>query len=260
MRSRGTGAVALVLALGALVPGAARAAHEDGIFEQPVWFEWSTATLDVLIVPPEHGQVYNNNGALGGLDPAEANPLANSYLRAIERSVADWDRAVTEYGTSWLASGLITDVYVVGRDPIPEQAMRNPEVVIVTDQSKASILGVAFNTRPCLVVNSKFFVRSMNYEDMFNINAQEYGHCLGLNHVPGDAKGTAANGYRDGDLHDPMNGAYPHTPGSAGTDLHCMSNLNVKGLERSFARALGQFPRGGIAELPVDDYVRPATC
>lgn len=238
----------------------AAASHDSGYFNQPVWFEWSEAELDVLIVPPNHGQIYNNNGVLNGLDPNELNPLASSYLRAVERSVADWDRAIAEFGPEWLTTGLVTNVYVVGRDQIPDAVLGDPEVVIVTDEEKGPILGVAFNTRPCLVDNSKFFTRSMNYEDMFNINAQEYGHCLGLSHVPGDARGTAANGYRDGDMHDPMNGSYPHTPGLAGTELHCISNLNVAGIEEVFREELTPYAGRAVARIPVADYIRPAVC
>jgi len=252
--------VAVVCVVGMLAPVGARAAHDDGFFKQPVWFEWEALELDVLIVPPNHCQIYNNNGALNGADPDELNPLACSYLRAMEASIADWDRAIAAYGSFELRTSLRTDVYVVGRDPIPDDVMRDPEVIVFTDEHKGTALGIAFNTRPCLVDNSKLFTRSMNYEDMFNINAQEYGHCLGLSHVPGDARGTKANGYRDGDTHDPMNGLYPHTPGSAGTELHCVSNLNVAGLERVFARMMGTTPRGGTAEIPVAEYVRPEFC
>lgn len=258
MRNRVMTATMILAALGAAQPAAAT--HASGQYEQPVWFQWTQADLDVLIVPPNHGQLRNGNGALNGADPNELNPLANSYLRAIEDSIADWDRAVAAYAESWLAAGLITNVYVVGRDAIPNAALEDPEIVVFTDETKATILGVAVNTRPCLVDNSKLLTSSFTYEDMFNINAQEYGHCLGLSHVPGDARGTKAKGYTDGDMHDPMNGAYPDTPGAADGHLHCVSNLNVAGLQEVFRRPLTGSGGASVAKMDVADYVRPATC
>lgn len=223
---------ALTVALLAAVPLAA-ASHADGSYDIPVWFEWSKAKLDVWIVPPGHGQLANENGALGGADAREADPFANSYVRATLDSIASWDNAVDAYGPAWLRNGLDVNVYLMGRDvpPALPTADAPPEVVIVFDESKANILGVAFSSRPCIVDNSKLFVTSFTYEDMFNINAQEYGHCLGLNHVDGNHP-----------TGDPMNGAYPYTPGAAGNPRNCVSNLDVKGLEGVFAQALGQPP------------------
>lgn len=252
--------IVVVLGLVAMAAVPASANHASGFFEQPVWFQWNESDLDVLIVPPNHGQLRNGNGALNGGDPNELNPLANSYLRATEASIADWDRAIAEYGEGWLAAGVVTNVYVVGRDPIPDAALQDPEIIVTTDETKGSILGVAVNSRPCLVVNSKVFTTSFSYEDMFNINSQEYGHCLGLSHVPGDARGTRASGYTDGDEHDPMNGAYPDQLGIASGHLHCVSNLNVAGLEEVFRRELTLVPGASVAKVAVGAYVRPATC
>lgn len=249
------------LALAALMTAApASANHASGFYEQPVWFQWGQADLDVLIIPPNHGQLRNGNGALNGGDPNELNPLANSYLRAIEDSIADWDRGIAEYGSATLTAGLTTNVYVVGRDTIPQDALENPEIVVFTDETKGSVLGVAVSTRPCLVDNSKLFTSSFTYEDMFNINSQEYGHCMGLSHVNGDARGTKAKGYTDGDEHDPMNGLYPETPGTAGTHRHCVSNLNIAGVEEVFRRTLTSVPGANMAKVAIADYVRPATC
>ncbi|HVL32425.1 MAG TPA: hypothetical protein VM600_02470 [Actinomycetota bacterium] len=241
-------AVIVVLCAG-LVP--AHASHDQGVIVQPVWFEWRTTNLDVIVVPPGHGQVFNQNGILNGNDLDELNPYATSYLKATENSIKDWDRAIAEYGSAQLQR-VVTNVYVLGRDPIPLAVQHTPEIVIVSDENKGPILGFALNTRPCVVNNSKFFITSMTYEDMFNINSQEYGHCLGLNHVPGHVDGP------EGDVHDPMNGAYPHNPGSAGTDLHCVSNVNVLGLEEVFAQALGRYYGAfSYVQMPYSEYRRP---
>lgn len=243
-------AIALVLLLGLVAAPAALAGKppKDTRYNQPVWFTWEKAVLDVIIVPPNHGQIVNGYGALGGANPNELNPYANSYLRAIESSVADWDRGVLQFGAAWLQSGLVTNVYVAGRDAIPDQALRNPEIVIFTDEAKGPILGVAVSTRPCLVDNSKFFITSYTYADMYNINGQEYGHCLGLEHVGGGPKGDQVI------AHDVMNGTYADNPGSVGTHLHCVSNLNVKGLEQVFAGSLGQGAGGKTVYMDPSQY------
>ena len=224
---------------------AARGSHADGTYELPVWFRWEQAVLDVLVIPPNHGQVANGNGALNGGDPSELTPF-NSYLRAVEDSIADWDEAVTRFAPSWLTTGLTTNVYVVGRDQAPPSAIQNPEIVIVSDEWKANILGVAVSTRPCIVDNSKFYTQSFTYEDMFNINAQEYGHCLGLEHVVDNHP-----------EHDSMAGQYVHSPGARGADLHCVSNLDVKGLESVFGSLFGR-PGPDVVSLPVSEYT--TTC
>ena len=242
-----------LLVLGTLLAAtvAAVPAHAAGTYSQPNWILVNARVLDVLIIPPAHGQVVNGNGALGGSEggTSEVTPF-NSYLRATEDSVAAWDTAIATYGSPWLKT-LVTNVYVVGRDTIPTSALTDPEIVITTDEGKGTILGVAVSTNPCLVDNSKFFVTSFTYADMFNINGQEYGHCLGLDHATGSPNDATIE-------HDVMNGLYADNPGTAGTHKHCPSNLNVLGLERSFAAAFGQSPSGGTATMASTSYAKIA--
>jgi hypothetical protein len=213
--------------------------QEKLVYELPRWFEWDRATLDVLIVPPEHGQLVNGNGFLGGTDPNELDPFKNSYMRAIEDSIAAWENGIAEFGPRWLVEGVSFNVYVIGRDEIPQEALEQPEIVLMTDQTKGPILGFAVSTDPCIVNNSKFFVTSMTYEDMYNINGQEFGHCLGLLHT--------SDGRPD---HDVMDGTYDDTPGAAGTHLHCVSNLDVLGLEQVFGGLFGQQTEEVVSVLP----------
>ncbi|HWC13486.1 MAG TPA: hypothetical protein VG929_02685 [Actinomycetota bacterium] len=241
------GALAQVVAAVVVIAAvpAAHASHADNAYDLPLWFRWDRAVLDVLIVPPNHGQIYNGNGVLNGGDPDELTPF-NSYLAAIEDSIADWDKAVEMFGAEWLRTNLQTNVYVVGRDAIPAQALTQPEIIVTTDETKGHILGVAISTRPCIVDNSKLFVTSFTYEDMYNVNAQEYGHCLGLEHVVDNHPET-----------DAMAGRYVHSPGAKGNALHCVSNLDVRGLESVFGRLFGR-PSPDVVSMPVAEYA--TTC
>ncbi|MCI0415275.1 hypothetical protein L0222_21085 [bacterium] len=203
--------------------------NEQTVYELPRWFEWNRVPLDVLIIPPNHGQIVNDDGVLSGGDPNELDPLTNSYLRAMEDSINAWKNGILAYGSSWLAMGLQINVYVVGRDNIPQQVLAEPEIVITTDETKGPILGFAFSSDPCWVNNSKLFVTSMTYADMYNINGQEVGHCFGLLHT---------SDHRPD--HDVMDGTYDDTPGASGTHLHCVSNLDVFGLEQVFGALFGK--------------------
>lgn len=224
--------VALTLVLGWSFGFTGASADGGRVLYQPVWFHWDRASLDVLILPPGHGQLVNGEGILAGGDLRELTPHANSYVDAIERSVKDWSRGVQSFGPSWLRSGLQIQAYVVGRDSIPSASLLNPEIVIVTDETKGPLLGAAVATRPCVVDNSKMYLTSYTYADMYSVNAHEVGHCLGLSHVGG------ADGFRI--RHDTMHATYVHEPGAAGTHRHCVSNLNVAGLERVFGPLFGR--------------------
>ncbi len=241
----------LALATSVTLPSSA---HAAGTYTQPNWFTWNTASLDVIIVPPEHGQVFNGNGVLGGSEggTSEVTPF-NSYLRAIEDSIVEWQNGVTRYGSATLRAGLQIRKYVVGRDTIPTSALQNPEIVITTDQTKAVILGVSVSSRPCLISDSKFFVQSYTYKDMRNIGGHEFGHCLGLDHTFGSPDDSVVT-------RDIIYATYSQPVGSASNVLQCVSNLNVMGLERSFAIPLGLSPVGGSATIASTSYVRPASC
>jgi hypothetical protein len=213
----------------------------DVVYELPRWFEWDRAALDVLIVPPNHGQLVNGNGFLGGSgDPNELDPFKNSYTRAIEDSIAAWKNGILQFGPKWLVAGVRIDAYVIGRDEIPQPVLEQPEIVVYTDVTKGPILGFALSSDPCIVNNSKFFVTSMTYADMYNINGQEFGHCLGLLHTTDGAPN-----------HDVMDGTYDDTPGAAGTHLHCVSNLDVLGLEQVFGGLFGYETEEVVSVLPV---------
>jgi hypothetical protein len=108
---------------------------------------------------------------------------------------------------------------------------------------------------PCIVRMSKVEIESFTYADMYNVTAQEFGHCLGLRHV-GSQGGIEPTSEQKHPEHDVMNGFYTHWIGAAGTHLHCISNLDVLALETSFGMAN---PGPGTAMdgtllMPVDAY------
>jgi hypothetical protein len=225
--------VAAAMVLGA--SGAALADHDDGIYELPAQDDWTKARLRVYIVPPSHGQLYNSSGPFAGADPNEVTPFKNSYLRAIEASINEWNRGIRMFGSRKLKKRFKATVYVLGRDTLPDN--NPPDILVVTDENKGPVLGFAAFGQPCIVNNSQMFTRSFNYADMFNVMGQEYGHCIGLGHV-GSQGGIEPTSDQKHPEHDVMNGFYADPIGAAGTHLHCVSNLDVKGLEYTFVQSL----------------------
>lgn len=254
-RARSISFIALVAVLAALWVPPSRADHDDGLYELPSIAQWGKSHLVVHIVPPAHGQVFNfETGTLNGNDEAELTPF-NSYLEAIEAAIGAWETAVQRFGQPWLREAFEVDVYVLGRD-VPPAGVR-PDILVVTDENDPSNLGVAVRVIPCVVKMDKFDIVSLTYADMYNVTAQEFGHCLGLRHV-GSQGGVDPLSDLKHPEHDVMNGFYTHPVGFEGTHLHCISNLNVLALEYVFSTAYaGLLPSGGpssISFMPVDAY------
>jgi hypothetical protein len=215
------------------------AAADHEWYEIPSHANWDHGDLTVLIVPPVHGQLYNlETEALNGGDPNELTPF-NSYLEAIEASIAAWDAGINTLGADWLKEYYEPSVYVLGRDDVPQEVLTAPDILVVTDENEGPFLGMSawgktgYVHTPCIVRMSSSYLLSFTYADMFNIAAQEYGHCLGLNHV-GSQGGVDPTSDVKHPEHDVMNGYYPHEAGFPDTHLHCISNLDVLGLEHVF--------------------------
>ena len=219
--------------MGLLWAPSAVAKKDPNPYIQRVFKNWNTYELDVIVVPPQHGQIYNEDGPLGGNGPEELTPF-NSYLAAVENSVADWEKLIRRYGPKWIRK-ITFNTYVVGRDEIPEEARSDPEAIIVANEHQTFILGVTFSMDDpeCVISTSMFFLQSFNYADMYSVNAHEFGHCLGLEHT------EPADDVFGVDL---MSAAYEHNPGTAGVKETCPSNLNVKGIFLTFAEVFGKKP------------------
>ncbi len=197
----------------------------SGDYELPVWFNWDQRDLDVIVIPPNHGQLFNGNGVLNGFDPNELTPYENSYMAAILDSIQAWKDGIAKHNPN-LWSTLSIDVYVLGQDSIPTSVLLDPEVVVTALEETNAYLGVAalgFFVPDCLVSNTKMFIVSFSYGDMYNINAQEFGHCLGLDHVKDNKP-----------WYDPMAGLYEQSIGLANTRIYCISNLDVMALDAVF--------------------------
>jgi hypothetical protein len=215
-------------------PAIAQTPDEVMLYELPSIAMWDKTTLSVLVVPPNHGQIFNGeNGFFNGTDPDELTPF-NSYLVAIEAAIQAWKDGVDQLGAEWLKKAYQVNVFVLGRDTVPPEVLVAPDILVVTDESEATSLGTAVRLSPCVVRMSKVEIESFNYADMYNVTAQEFGHCLGLDHV-GSQGGVDPTSDLKQPEHDVMNGFYTHSIGSAGTHMHCISNLDILALEFIFS-------------------------
>lgn len=254
----------LVVAIALLVPVTAPAsAHheEDGLYRIPAWFTWHTATLNVLVVPPNHGYVFERpivdpvervRNLVG--DPSELNPYTNTYTQATLAAIEAWRGAVDQLGAAWLRDALELRVYVVGAEEIPPEALAEPHIVVTALEEANGIWGGAATTTrgsegdrgPCVVSVTKVFLDgSWSYREFFNLMLHEVGHCLGLLHTSEDPEPETFHPEED-----PMSYGPLWKP-------RCPSNLNVRGLEFVFGGLVG-FPSGGVATVPVDEYAQAA--
>lgn len=210
-------------------------------YRQPILYEWDRGRIDVWILPPGHGQIYNDGGALpaGATDLA---PVANSYQRAMERGVQVWRTAINNAGPDWLKSAVSIRSYVAGRDMLPVDEAGRPEIIVAMGETMGPVLGTSFPSKPCPAVVNKLYHVSFTFNDVVNLTAHEVGHCLGLAHIDGPKPET-----------DLMQAVYQHPDGLQSTPIHCPSTLNIAALEKVFARTTGS-PTASIATVPASKY------
>lgn len=254
------GLATLLVAATPLLSLAAAGADPDGYYEQPIGFWWATPDIDVLIVAPERGPVESAQDS--GDSPLQED-WVRRYRATFLAAANDWGRAVDAFAAPWLRDGLRLNAYLATEpQSVPPTALADPEIVVVVDATKdgplwhiygvAQPVGTSTAVSHCVADVGRLAregtgagTRYVPYSqaDMYDVAAHEIGHCLGLMHV------------NHGEImHDTMDGVPHHAFGLDGTHLHCMSSLNVRGLEYSFGPVLGHAPASWIAQEPVGAY------
>jgi hypothetical protein len=234
----------------------------DNNYHEYVLYDVDTPNVDVLIVPS-----------------ASPDPLGDTVL--MRRAVDAWSSGINALGASWFSSGFQINAYTLGTDTPPAAALLDPEIIVVGaaanpvvlfgigEQTPASICtarGGAEKTFPvhehdgmqilaaectqggmlCVALNTNFLLADVFQGQngaiyLQDLVAHEFGHCLGGGHV-GDAMDFDAKTVPMADIM-----SYAHDD----SQVHCVSNLNVRVLEGVYAALLGQ-PTS--AQLSAGDY------
>ena len=220
-------------------------------------YEPDTAEIDVLVVPS------------ASADSARDTQVARAAIQA-------WDDGVDALGATWFAAGFTIRLYVLGQDQVPDEAMQDPEIVVLMNEHDPFVLlglglepkqyacgilgleteserlvhahdgmrivaadctgGVTGNV--CFAINTNFLFGSSVY--LYDLVAHEVGHCLGPGHV-GDALDFSAKRVPVQDIM-----SYQHDD----AQVHCVSTLNLRVMEGLYGHLLGQTG----ARLHAGDY------
>ncbi|HVL86502.1 MAG TPA: hypothetical protein VM681_00635 [Candidatus Thermoplasmatota archaeon] len=267
-------ALAALLAAGPL----AAANFDDDLYHEVILFYWDTHVLDVLIVPPAAADVLPRLHAIeksidaweDGILQLGAPWLASNleihrYTVGVDvptvAAVADPEIVVlsAEYNPVLLLGIGVSWDYLAcqGIDPLLQalsaaSAASSPPAdgPLAGAARAAPTLPPDWHQHPgsgwamkvttcrdateniCFVLNTNFAVNEFGQHRMFDLNAHEFGHCLGIGHTgdAGDFRSTTFPWY------DIM--SYKFTP----DQVHCVSTLNVRSVEGTFARTLGRPP------------------
>ncbi|HUR68412.1 MAG TPA: hypothetical protein VM370_04140 [Candidatus Thermoplasmatota archaeon] len=231
----------------------AACAFWDDDYHEFALYEVDTATIDVLVVP-------------------SASPTSAQDTATIRAAIDAWAAGIEALAAPWFADALDLRVHVLGEDA-PQEALNDPEIIVVAAEYNPAVLfgigeqlpvnvcrGEALETYPthrhdgmivraarcesggltCVALNTNFLLGTK--EQLYDLVAHEFGHCLGGGHV-GDALDFSAKRVP---VHDIM--SYQHDE----TQVHCVSNLNVRVLEALYAPVLGVTP---AVELSPGDFL-----
>lgn len=262
-------AIALAATLALAAP--ATADFTDGDYHEVVLFNWDTTRLDVLVVPPVTTAPIPRGIAIDrSIDAWESGiqQLAEPWLAdamEINRytlgkdmppldALADPEIIVVSAEVNpflLFGIGASSDYFVCGLlDLFLADMMAGPSIGAPLDLAQAAptALPPGWHQHPgspwavahvhcsdtlqnvCFVVNTNFAYNKESQHRMYDLNAHEFGHCLGIGHV-GDALDFSATTFPADDIM-----SYQHNP----DQVHCVSSLNLRALEGSFARLLGR--------------------
>jgi hypothetical protein len=84
----------------------------DSCYHEYLLYDVDQPEIDILILP-------------------SASPYALRDSIILEQSIQAWDDGINNLGPSWLASGLNLHWYSVGLDPIPDEALWDPEIIVI---------------------------------------------------------------------------------------------------------------------------------
>ncbi|MFA5943742.1 MAG: hypothetical protein WC876_04660 [Candidatus Thermoplasmatota archaeon] len=93
----------------------------DACYHEYLLYNVDQAEVDVLILP-------------------SASPYALRDATVIKEAVDNWDNGINALGSAWLASGLNIHAYTLGLDPVPADALWDPEIVVVAGEVNPVVL------------------------------------------------------------------------------------------------------------------------